>query len=56
MIEVDEDDGDVLVHFDRWSSRYDEYIQINSGQLRRLHPARLAKLTQERDKVRKVGN
>ena len=51
VLEVDEDSGDILVHFDRWSSRYDEYIPIDAGRLRRLTPSRLKELQKEKDPV-----
>ena len=51
MLEVDEDSGDVLVHFDRWSSRYDEYIPIGGGRLRRITPSRLLELQKDREPV-----
>ena len=34
--EVDADK--VLVHFDGWSSRHDEYVMLSSGRLRSLPP------------------
>ena len=52
VLEVDEDSGEVLVHFDRWSSRYDEYILIGSGRLRKLTAHRLKELQKEREPVR----
>ncbi len=51
MLEIDEDSGEVLVHFDRWSSRYDEYILIGSGRLRKLTASRLKELQKEREPV-----
>lgn len=51
VLEVDEDTGDVLVHFDRWSSRYDEYIPINASRLRKLTASKLKELQKERDPV-----
>lgn len=48
VLEIDEDSGEVLVHFDRWSSRYDEYIPIGSGRLRKLTSNRLKELQKER--------
>ena len=51
MLEVDEDSGEVLVHFDRWSSRYDEYIPIGSSRLRKLTANRLKELQKEREPV-----
>ena len=51
VMEVDEDSGEVLVHFDRWSSRYDEYIPIAAGRLRKLTPSRLKALQKEKEPV-----
>ena len=51
VLEIDKDSGEVLVHFDRWSSRYDEYIPIGSGRLRKLTANRLKELQKEREPV-----
>ena len=51
VLEIDEKSGEVLVHFDRWSSRYDEYIPIGSGRLRKLTANRLKELQKEREPV-----
>ncbi len=53
MIEVDEDEKDVLVHFDGWSSRYDEYIKVEDERLRVLSAEALRVAEQNRIK-RKV--
>lgn len=50
----EQEEKDVLVHFERWSSRYDEVIPIDSGRLRKLSPARQKELEKEKEKVRKV--
>ena len=55
VVELDEKEGEVLVHFERWSSRYDELVPVNGGRLRRLSPARLKELETEREKVKKVS-
>ena len=55
MVELDEEEGEVLVHFDRWSSRYDELIAISSGRLQSLSLAKLKELDKEREKVKKVS-
>lgn len=34
VVEVDYDDREVLVHFERWSVRYDEWISMDSLRLR----------------------
>ena len=36
VLEIDEEDMDVFVHFEGWSSRYDEYIDLNCGRLKLL--------------------
>ena len=50
-----EEEEEVLVHFERWSSRYDEVIPIKSGRLRQLTPERLKELEKDKEKVKKVG-
>ncbi|KAH7964648.1 hypothetical protein HPB49_000043 [Dermacentor silvarum] len=34
VVSVDEEDGDVLIHFEGWSSRYDEWLPMDSPRLR----------------------
>lgn len=34
IVEVDAEGGEVLVHFQNWSSRYDEWISMDSARLR----------------------
>ena len=34
VVEVDWEDREVLVHFQNWSSRYDEWISMESSRLR----------------------
>jgi PHD finger protein 20 len=34
VVEVDCDEREVLVHFQKWSSRYDEWISMDSARLR----------------------
>ncbi|XP_064455760.1 PHD finger protein 20-like isoform X2 [Ornithodoros turicata] len=34
VVTVDEEDGDVLIHFEGWSSRYDEWVSMDSPRLR----------------------
>ena len=38
ILEVDEDDKDLLVHFEGWNQRYDEWIDFGSDRLRPLTP------------------
>lgn len=55
VVELEENDKEVLVHFERWSSRYDELISISSGRLRQLSLARLKELEKEKEKIKKVA-
>lgn len=34
VVEVDWDDEEILIHFEKWSQRYDEWIQMDSSRLR----------------------
>ena len=54
VVELEEGEGEVLIHFERWSSRYDELIAVKSGRLRQLSPARLKQLEKEKEKIKKV--
>ena len=36
IIEVDDRDMTVLIHFDGWNQRYDEWVKMTSDQLRPL--------------------
>ena len=36
VVEVDLEDREVLVHFQNWSSRYDEWIKMDSERLRHV--------------------
>lgn len=60
VVELDIDDseaeGEVLVHFERWSSRYDELVSVKSGRLRHLSLARLKQLEKERERAKKVAS
>lgn len=56
VIEIEEGDQEVLVHFEKWNSRYDEYIKVSSGRLRSLHRSRLEVLEKEQENSRKVGD
>lgn len=40
---IDYDEGKMLVHFDRWSHRYDEWILWDSSRLRPLERPALRK-------------
>jgi len=34
VVEVDWDDEEILIHFEKWSQRYDEWIPMDSSRLR----------------------
>ncbi|XP_014226245.1 PHD finger protein 20-like [Trichogramma pretiosum] len=36
VVEVDHQEKDVLIHFDKWSTRYDEWIPMDSSRLRMM--------------------
>ena len=36
IVEVDDRDMTVLIHFDGWNQRYDEWVKMTSNQLRPL--------------------
>ncbi|PIK32973.1 hypothetical protein BSL78_30215, partial [Apostichopus japonicus] len=36
VVQVDEDEQQVLIHFDKWNSRYDEWVSCDSERLRPL--------------------
>lgn len=36
IVEVDEKTADVLIHFDGWSSRFDEWVEMRSDRLRAM--------------------
>ena len=52
VVEVDEDENDVLVHFDGWSSRYDEYLEVGTGRLRWLSDQARTRQQDNKKKVR----
>ncbi|XP_060726284.1 PHD finger protein 20-like protein 1 isoform X1 [Tachysurus vachellii] len=54
---IDYDEGKMLVHFDRWSHRYDEWILWDSNRLRPLERPILRKdgLKEEEDLTEKLG-
>lgn len=39
IIEIDYEENEVLIHFEKYSSKYDEWISMNSSRLRPLQPA-----------------
>lgn len=55
VVEIQPKEDEVLVHFERWNSRYDEYVKMSSGRLRVLVPERRETLQKESDKLKKVG-
>ena len=34
IVEIDESDNTVLIHFDGWNQRYDEWVEMSSENLR----------------------
>ena len=54
VLELDEKEGDVLVHFEKWSSRYDEDVPVKSGRLRLLSETKLKELEREKERIKKV--
>jgi len=43
IVEVDDRDMTVLIHFDGWNQRYDEWVKMSSDQLRPLAESDRAK-------------
>ena len=56
VVELREEDKEVLVHFEKWSSRYDEFIPLNSGLLYFLSQSRLEEMTREKERMAKVSD
>lgn len=54
VVELEEEDKEVLVHFEKWSSRYDEYIPLKSGRLHLLSQSRQEEMEREKEKMKKV--
>ena len=48
MVEKDAEAEEVLVHFDGWSSRYDEFVHIRADRLRRLSQEQIERLEREK--------
>ncbi|XP_076370285.1 uncharacterized protein LOC143256665 isoform X2 [Tachypleus tridentatus] len=48
IIAIDDDDCEVLVHYERWSARFDEWMSMDSPCLRPLHHAHTRKEEKER--------
>lgn len=58
VVSVDEEDGDVLIHFEGWSSRYDEWLPADSPRLRlaaHLHTRKEVKKHRSRKSEYKKG-
>ena len=53
--EEEEECKEVLIHFEGWSYRHDEYVELGKGRLRCLSPSRLELLLKEREKARRVS-
>ena len=54
VTEKDEEDAEVVVHFDGWSSRYDEFVSVKSGALRQISSEKLIQMERERALKAKV--
>lgn len=50
IVDVDEDEQKVLIHFDGWNSRFDEWVTMRSERVRALGPTHANDRTQK-DKV-----
>ena len=48
MVEKEEESEEVVVHFEGWSSRYDELLHIKDGRLRHLTQEQLEKTRRTR--------
>ncbi|XP_054285783.1 PHD finger protein 20-like isoform X2 [Macrosteles quadrilineatus] len=35
VVEIDNEEGEILVHFEKWSNRYDEWVRMDSNRIRR---------------------
>lgn len=55
VMEFDKDEKEVLVHFEKWSSRYDEFIPLNSGRLHFISQSKQEEMEKEKEKIKKVG-
>lgn len=56
VVSVDEEDGDVLIHFEGWSSRYDEWLPMDSSRLRlaaHLHTRKEVKAHSKKSEYKK---
>ena len=51
VVDKDEETEEVVVHFDGWSSRYDELLHIRDGKLRHLTQEQLEKTKAQKTKV-----
>ena len=54
VIDLEEEDNEVFVHFEKWSSRYDEFISLNSGRLHFLSVSKQEEMEKEKEKIKKV--
>ena len=51
MIELDGEDQTVLIHFEGWNARYDEWLEMTSDRLRPLTRQSIRKDTQKSTKT-----
>ncbi len=54
VMEIEEEEKEVLVHFEKWSSRYDEFIPLNSGRLHFISHNKQEEMEKEKEKIKKV--
>ena len=52
-MEVDPDDSTVLIHFEGWNQRYDEWMDMSSERLRPL--ARHSERKEKKPPARQIG-
>jgi len=55
IVAVDDGDTTVLIHFDGWNQRYDEWVKMTSDQLRPLADADNSKKEIQRTKSASFG-
>ena len=53
VVQVDHEEREVLIHFEGWNTRYDEWISCNSFRLRQLSSENKRKLQEK--KVKKAS-
>ncbi|XP_067014455.2 uncharacterized protein [Anabrus simplex] len=56
VVEVDWEEEEILIHFEKWSQRYDEWISMDSSRLRPIQEPVPTKANKKGSKVFKVGD